>query len=539
MSKLFRFAVGVIFLAILSVYANAITTGELIAMDKRVSEWPPLILQRPEMQHVFDTENFRIHYDTEGENEVYHSDEDINPPDGVPDYINVMAGNLETARYIFLNEMGYDRPPPDEGFGGDDRYDIYVTQISGLTVPEFRSDYYPDRFAYAAYSYIGNDLRNIHHPNTPYPFMMATCVHEYFHAVQMAYRGYTSDETYWWYELTAMWAEERVFDGLNEVYYYLDDYYYKINRSIYLTGGAHPYGAWVFAEYLSQNYGDGIIKIIFEELIDVDYSLDAIINVLEDYQLNINTEFTLFSCWNYFTAGNSKPGFFEEAPNFPVTVPVFASHYNYPVPWQDSEYGVGNLGASFIRFENPDIDKGKLVVVFESDPYIALRLGIAKIYNNDHVDITTRKVNESETVELSVDGFDQCNSVVLAIIGSYEGFTIEDSANYRYYAYIDTSVVDIDIKDLNKPGEFKLAGNYPNPFNLSTQITFYWNFEPSEYTIHICDLAGRRIDVLSGQALPGENGVNWKANKNLASGVYLYKLTVGGYSAAGRMLLLK
>ncbi len=539
MLKIIKICLLIVSLPAMLLGTNNLTTGDLIITLKNHENWPPRYLVRPELTHVFDTENFRIHFDTEGENAVYHPDEDIDPTDGIPDYINRMAEYLEWSHYTYIMELGYDRTPPDTGLGGNDNYDIYVTDIVGLTVPEFRSDYYPNREAYVCYSYIGKDLRNEHHPDNPYPFLMATCSHEYFHATQMAYRGYTSDETPWWYELTATWAEERVFDELNEVYYYIEDYYDKIDKSIYLTGGSHMYGAWLFAEYLSQQYGVDIIKSIFNKLISFDYSLDAIVTALFEEGITLDEAFSTFTGWNYFTSYNFQPGFFEEGMDFPVTVPLAKNHTCYPTGWIDTPKAIENLGIAYIYFDNPGISKGDLVIMFESSCGHPEGLSLAALYPNEPVDYSIYIVEPFQNITLRVNDFSRCDGAVLSINWLYQGYPIFDSTGYLYRAYLDTSSVGINYSDSHLPDDFYLLGNYPNPFNVSCDIIFNWNLQPVDYTIAIYDINGRCVDRLLGTAQIGSNIATWTPVDDIAGGVYFYRLQIGYNEVKKKMLLLK
>jgi len=515
-----------------------LTTGDLMIALKDAANWPPTTLLRPGLDFSFATAHFKIHYNIEGEFAVYEPALDENPPDGVPDYINRMAEYLELAHSIYHLQLGYDLPPPDEGMGGDDRYDIYVTDITGLTVPEFLSDYYPDRVAYSSYIYIGHDLRNEFHPDDPFPLLRATCSHEYFHAVQMAYRAITQDLTPWWFELTACWAEERVFDETNEVYYYLEDYYSLIDRSLYATNGAYYYGAWIFAEYFSQRFDDDIIRLIFEALINFETSLEAIHTALAEAGINLNNEFLLYTGWNYFTQANYRPGFFEEAENFPSTVPITLEHFEYPTDLIMTPQAIENLGTAYIYFENPWERKCDLVIEFKSDASYREGVCLAAIYLDRPIEITTLGCNPGDQIIVRVPDFDDCEGAVLAISWLYEDFPQSGIAEYRYYAYLDTSIVGIAETE-NLPDSPLFCRNYPNPFNSSTEINFSWQSEPADYTIWIHDLLGRRLQALAGRAVKGPNGMVWQPDPAIAGGVYFYRLAIGGQAIVGRMVYLK
>jgi len=93
------------------------------------------------------------------------------------------------------------------------------------------------------------------------------------------------------------------------------------------------------------------------------------------------------------------------------------------------------------------------------------------------------------------------------------------------------------------PATFALLQNYPNPFNPETVIRF--DLAHQEYvSLKVYDLLGREVATLvEGKMPPGRHQAVWNRTQNpgqsLASGVYLYRLLAGGFSAARTMLLLK
>ena len=95
------------------------------------------------------------------------------------------------------------------------------------------------------------------------------------------------------------------------------------------------------------------------------------------------------------------------------------------------------------------------------------------------------------------------------------------------------------------PEAFELLGNWPNPFNPNTVIDFDLS---QAVTVHlvIYDSLGRRVRTLhAGEILvAGHHRSRWNGlddeGRPAASGVYVYRLTVGGgHSASGRMALTK
>jgi len=85
---------------------------------------------------------------------------------------------------------------------------------------------------------------------------------------------------------------------------------------------------------------------------------------------------------------------------------------------------------------------------------------------------------------------------------------------------------------------FRLIGNYPNPFNPTTTIVFELLAE-SDINLSIYNISGQLIKtMLSGQTSIGNHSVVWDA-RNQASGFYLLKLEVNNKSETSKLLLLK
>jgi hypothetical protein len=80
------------------------------------------------------------------------------------------------------------------------------------------------------------------------------------------------------------------------------------------------------------------------------------------------------------------------------------------------------------------------------------------------------------------------------------------------------------------PANVSLDGNYPNPFNPATTISYSLP-EAMQVTIQIYDMIGRRVAILVDQRqTPGTHNVVWDAS-SAASGIYIYRVT--GISESG------
>lgn len=88
-----------------------------------------------------------------------------------------------------------------------------------------------------------------------------------------------------------------------------------------------------------------------------------------------------------------------------------------------------------------------------------------------------------------------------------------------------------------------LKQNHPNPFNPSTTIQFELK-RACHVQLQIFDVAGRLVNTLVDEERKiGLNEVLWRGQdsggKQVATGVYLYRLRADGYVETRRMVLLK
>ncbi len=86
--------------------------------------------------------------------------------------------------------------------------------------------------------------------------------------------------------------------------------------------------------------------------------------------------------------------------------------------------------------------------------------------------------------------------------------------------------------------EFALAQNYPNPFNPTTQINFSVA-KAGNYELAVYNLLGQKVAVLvNGNLNAGSYEVTFDA-RDLASGIYIYRLQGEGVNFVKKMMLMK
>jgi hypothetical protein len=88
------------------------------------------------------------------------------------------------------------------------------------------------------------------------------------------------------------------------------------------------------------------------------------------------------------------------------------------------------------------------------------------------------------------------------------------------------------------PTVYRLEQNYPNPFNPVTTIRYELS-RASYASLKVFNMLGQEVRTLvDGQQPAGMYEVGLDA-RGLASGVYVYRLSAGEYSATRKLVLLK
>jgi fibronectin type 3 domain-containing protein len=101
----------------------------------------------------------------------------------------------------------------------------------------------------------------------------------------------------------------------------------------------------------------------------------------------------------------------------------------------------------------------------------------------------------------------------------------------------------IDENNIALPDKFVLYQNYPNPFNPNTTLKFGLPVQ-SDVRLTVYDILGREVTVLLNENLEaGYHEIIWdgknRQGKDIASGVYFYRLETEDLSDIKKMLLLK
>jgi subtilisin family serine protease len=131
----------------------------------------------------------------------------------------------------------------------------------------------------------------------------------------------------------------------------------------------------------------------------------------------------------------------------------------------------------------------------------------------------------------------ELDTAYFAVMGAESLTDLKSTSTFardKVHSLLQSSVV---------PSTFVLRQNYPNPFNPTTVIEYSLPIR-ADVSIDIFNILGQRVRRLVHRSrAPGSYSVTWDgtdgAGRQLATGVYLYRLRAGDHTEAKKMLLLK
>ncbi|MBN1540942.1 hypothetical protein JW992_02270 [candidate division KSB1 bacterium] len=249
---------------------------------------------------------FKIHYAAEGVHQT------------MDDFARQCAEIYDQVYSYEIDVLGYRPPPSDDGRCGPE-YDIYMRNMAayGSTTEEERVEGSESR---SFSSFIEMDNNFTHTPTRGIDALRVTAAHEFFHMIQLGYRGYSTvayNERFF-YEMSSTWMEDVVFDSINDYYYYLDPFFTGSDQAFYLFNGSHEYGSSVFLHMLEKKYGRNITRQFWTELEYVDL-FQAFQAVFQNYGSNFNRELAEFSVWNVHTGQRADTlNFYPQGKHYPL-----------------------------------------------------------------------------------------------------------------------------------------------------------------------------------------------------------------------------
>ena len=201
-------------------------------------------------------------------------------------------------------------------------------------------------------------------------------------------------------------------------------------------------------------------------------------------------------------------------------------------PWAPQGYKYDSLGTSGdVSWDlNCPLDGQYLIRVFYQN------------YGTDQTGNISVDGTQMGTVSLAAntDSTELSNvSDLMSLSAGTHTFKLSGSMVNVDYIQLLHRVVSAVKKSSNIPRGFALEQNYPNPFNPSTMINFSLA-KTSNVKLIVYDILGQKVATLINSQMmsPGLHSVQFDA-RNLASGVYFYRIETGDFSMVKKMMLLK
>ncbi len=160
---------------------------------------------------------------------------------------------------------------------------------------------------------------------------------------------------------------------------------------------------------------------------------------------------------------------------------------------------------------------------------------------------TVSATNDADTFDIYIspfselDGWSAPNEFnLVAVVDQYtqksppdDGYRLRPSLKSDF-----TPIAGLEDGTEGIPLSFSLDQNFPNPFNPVTFITYHLP-KTSKVQVEVYNLLGQKIETLVHTLQPAGTYTVQFNGAGRASGIYLYKISAGSFSAVRKMILLK
>jgi sugar lactone lactonase YvrE len=188
------------------------------------------------------------------------------------------------------------------------------------------------------------------------------------------------------------------------------------------------------------------------------------------------------------------------------------------------------------------------------DKYGRLWIGSAIHQRYDCWDLNTMQIVDGINSTLKMDGTVPAAEFANGVFKVVRGLAFSPDMKYAYttdytnntgiqvWEYQGEGQISVEEPKVIPEG-FALSQNYPNPFNPSTKFTYSLP-KASDVKVVVYDLFGREIKTLVNETKEaGTYNIAWDGkdnhNRQVATGVYFYKMQAAGFEKTMKMMLVK
>lgn len=501
-------------------------------LEQRAGLAPPVVAAIDELLAFASGEDtllspgghFRLGWVREGDHAVPLAD--IDPADGVPDFVARIAGYLDESWDLAINGLGLAAPP-----GGPVDVSFRRMHFFGYSVPV-------DPVAGTSRIVLHNSFARFPPNDDPDGDVIGsariTAAHEFRHCSQYAGSRWSEGG---WTELDATWAEERTFPLVNGYHHYLygDS---PVRRPLLPldtgSAGTGTYDDAVFEIWLNERWGDAVMREYWERRAaqpDED-PLASWDGVLARRGTSLAAAWAGFTGWNHLVGSRAVAGLgYPDAADYPAGEP-YARAGSYPARIAGTVAhlaaapvelgGFAGLGEALLRLDfDGDDDGGPLslaLVVRDVDGGVTLEAVGLDAANDAQVVVRT-PADRLDTVGLVVGNPSRA--------GKSRPWTVD----------ADT------IAGPPPPQRGRVATVEPNPCNGGTWLDCTMT-AGAQATVDIIDARGRRCRRLfAGHLGPGSHRFHWDGRgddgRPAPAGTYLAVVATGGREHARKLTVVR
>ena len=469
-----------------------------------------------DLNQNYETEHFSFHYTNEGNDAV----ENI-------DYVIKMSEIYEQVWRFYIDTLGY-TPPPINPNSITSSYNVYIQNLPsfyfGITYTEEGDLEGPSCLSFIKMrnNYTGSQFSQ----KTEIENLKVTAVHEFFHAIQFGYNCY---EKFWLMEATAVWSEDKLYDGINDLYRYMPSWFSNPQMSIN-DGSSHMYGSFIFFQYIDEHLGGAnTIKACWDysnklATPNQDMSIISVDNALKDQNSSFNEAHIRMRIANLIMTNDlsSSPYTFEEADGYKSVLDE--------IPFQSIIFEQNNI-QTISKIVNEEYSSSYFDIIFDSPIQIELNdeqsnfklSSIAKVPNQDIWNVRTSNV-------INIDPSIRFEWVRLVV--SINNFDLLNAKNYT-----------LTIKD-GYSEDFTLYPPYPNP-SFGNKINFKVQvITPQIIKFKIFNILGENVwnEVFLFEEAQIKsivwNGLNINGQK-VSNGVYFLQILGNKKTKTEKVIILK
>ncbi len=476
--------------------------------------------------------HFKIYYTTVGRDSVPATDADSN---SFPDRIEAIAAAFEKSYRVEIEDFNYQLPPSMQN--GSAPYHVYVVELNNnfaLTVPVAVDSFAWEQKTVSSYILFDNDFKGQGFHIQGENAIKVIAAHEFFHAIQLGYVFRKKDAFF--FELSAVWMEDQVFDEIDNYLYYLD--YFFQAPEIPLNGVSyripnvlkHIYGDCIFAFFLAENYGPTIIRDVWR-LMPNQTALSALNQLFTQKNTSFEKQFLKFAKWNFFTGARALPEFsYDQGEKFPLIKMETDTAVTSFLEKNDAGYF---LSSKYYTYQ--PVTDGIYSIQFYAENTSHWRLGVL-IWEDEllrHYSVLPRETLAIDTVT--------CHQKITVIACNVDRFA--DPEKIYFKEEPETYYFILNKKPTPVPGSIKsyaITAAYPNPFSERIRFSIK-KIIPGTLDIKIYNIRGQLIEnFYFGPLTNNLNYFDWPVSSDsfgLTSGLYFFKFSDGYFSEVKKVFL--